>query len=279
MNLLPVVSGKFSKPAFDAPQYGDSRSIRLASGQTAEVELVARQCNAGLRIRFSEEFSALYRDASIFVQSQEGTLAFGPSETRTAYYLPGNVYVLMNTGSESKMIYSVELSAGSIVTLRLSGAEKTVRADPVSGIGLALTIDTTRVRNEIAFAWDGDGAGGEVPPAGVPKDAVGIAAAKGMAGSKDVWVYGFLVGGDLTSKSCSFEAPFSSRTNVVIAGDASCRDRSQCMSVQLSAGDIRNALNLVDNPALLGRKIYLRGDIIEAYYKLPGLTNLTDYRL
>ena len=50
------------------------------------------------------------------------------------------------------------------------------------------------------------------------------------------------------------------------------------MSVQLSQGDIRNALNLIDNPNLLGKKIYLKGDIVEAYYKLPGIQNLSDYR-
>ena len=51
------------------------------------------------------------------------------------------------------------------------------------------------------------------------------------------------------------------------------------MSIQLSVGDIRNAINLVDNPGLLGQRIYLKGDVVEAYYKLPGLQNLSDYRL
>jgi hypothetical protein len=276
---VSVVSGEFSKPAFDSPQYGDSRTVRLAAGQTVEVELVAKLVNAGVRLRFSEDFAALYRGSPVFLQGTEGTLGFGLTETRTAFFMPGTVHVLMNDNGESKLVYSVEIASGSILTLKLAVAEKTIRTDPVSGAGFSLVVDTTCVRTESAFAWDGESSGGETLPSGVPQGAVGVAAAKTIAGSRDVWVYGYIVGGDLTSKACSFDAPFSSRTNLVLAGDASCRDRSLCMSVQLSAGDIRNALNLVDNPSLLGRKVYLRGDVVESYYKLPGLQNLTDYRL
>ena len=49
------------------------------------------------------------------------------------------------------------------------------------------------------------------------------------------------------------------------------------MSVQLSAGELRDALNLVDNPGNLRRKVYLRGDIVDAYYGLPGIKNLSEY--
>ena len=49
------------------------------------------------------------------------------------------------------------------------------------------------------------------------------------------------------------------------------------MSVQLLKGDIRDALNLVDNPELLGRKVYMKGDIVESYYGIPGIKNITDF--
>jgi hypothetical protein len=56
-------------------------------------------------------------------------------------------------------------------------------------------------------------------------------------------------------------------------------DKDACLSVQLPSGSLRNALNLVDNPDLLGRKICLKGDIVEAYYGIPGIKNLTEYEL
>ena len=51
------------------------------------------------------------------------------------------------------------------------------------------------------------------------------------------------------------------------------------MSVQLPAGELRDDLNLVDNPHLLGRKICLKGNIVEAYYGIPGMKNVSEYEL
>ena len=59
----------------------------------------------------------------------------------------------------------------------------------------------------------------------------------------------------------------------------STSSRSSCLSVSLPAGEIRDDMNLVDNPHLLGRKVCLKGDIVEAYYGMPGLKNLVDYEL
>jgi hypothetical protein len=100
-----------------------------------------------------------------------------------------------------------------------------------------------------------------------------------MAGEDDVWVSGYIVGGDLTSSSASFQKPFTSRTNIVLGPRSSTTDKSSCMSVQLPTGEIRENLNLVDNPSLLGRKVCLRGDIVDAYYGIPGLKNLIEYEL
>jgi hypothetical protein len=46
------------------------------------------------------------------------------------------------------------------------------------------------------------------------------------------------------------------------------------MSVFLPSGKVRDALNLVDNPELLGKKVCLKGDIVESYYGLVGLKNV-----
>ena len=49
------------------------------------------------------------------------------------------------------------------------------------------------------------------------------------------------------------------------------------MSVQLPKGDVRDALNLVDNPSNLKRKVYIKGDIVDAYYGIPGIKNISDF--
>ena len=94
-----------------------------------------------------------------------------------------------------------------------------------------------------------------------------------------MWVSGYIVGGDLTSTSASFASPFESRTNILIGPKSTTSARSSCLSVQLAAGDAREMLNLVDNPLNLGRKVLLKGNIVEAYYGMPGMKNITDFEL
>lgn len=40
---------------------------------------------------------------------------------------------------------------------------------------------------------------------------------------------------------------------------------------------MRDALNLVEHPELLGKKVYLKGDLETAYYGIPAIKNLKDY--
>ncbi|MBQ2161721.1 MAG: hypothetical protein II446_00325, partial [Bacteroidales bacterium] len=89
----------------------------------------------------------------------------------------------------------------------------------------------------------------------------------------------YIVGGDLSSSKCSFSPPFSSRTNLVLATKSSCKDKSLCMSVQLAKGNVRDNLNLVDHPSLVGRQIFIKGTIVEAYYGIPGVQNISEYQL
>jgi hypothetical protein len=114
---------------------------------------------------------------------------------------------------------------------------------------------------------------------GQDKKILTVAQAKGSVGEEDVWVSGYIVGGDLTSSSASFESPFFSRTNIVLGPKSSTSSKDQCLSVSLPSGEIRESLNLVDNPSLQGRKVCLRGDIVESYYGITGVKNISDYEL
>jgi len=104
-----------------------------------------------------------------------------------------------------------------------------------------------------------------------------IAQAKNNIGAEDVWVYGYIVGGDLSSSSASFNSPFSSRTNIVIASKSSVTNKSSCLSVRLEKGDVRDELNLVDNPDNLGCEVFLKGNIISSYYGIPGIEKITEF--
>ncbi len=67
-----------------------------------------------------------------------------------------------------------------------------------------------------------------------------------------------------------------SKTNLLLAGSASVSSVDKCIPVQLPAGAIRDALNLLDNPGNLGREVTLGGSQ-EKYFGANGLKSLTYY--
>ena len=85
------------------------------------------------------------------------------------------------------------------------------------------------------------------------------------------------MGGNLSSSATGirFEPPFTSDTNLAIADTVTVVLKSSCLSVQLPSGELRETANLVDHPQLLGTRVYILGDIVEAYYGIPGLKNVT----
>ena len=142
----------------------------------------------------------------------------------------------------------------------------------VPSASLSVSVDTTRNwLSENITIGQGNSGGGESS-----SKALTVSQAIASAGEEGVWVCGYIVGGDLTSASASFKAPFSSRTNILLGPKSSTNVKSSCLSVQLPAGELRDMLNLVDNPSLLGRRVYLRGNIVDAYYGIPGIKNISE---
>ena len=96
------------------------------------------------------------------------------------------------------------------------------------------------------------------------------------------WVKGYIVGYS-SSSSSAFTPIFNadaadSKTNLILGPTADCTDKSLCVPVQLPSGNVRNALNLVDNASNLGKEVYVYGNIYK-YFLLPGVKNVTDYKL
>lgn len=103
---------------------------------------------------------------------------------------------------------------------------------------------------------------------------------KGSTASETgVYVTGYIVG-DMTGATYSqnaaqWEAPFDSASNILLADSPDCRDVAQCIPVQLPTA-IRADLNLKDNPANLGKKVTLQGDIAK-YFGTAGFKNTKSF--
>lgn len=268
---VSALSNEFKVPAFSSPQYGDSQQVTVKSGQTSHVQLVCRQLNAGIRLKIASAFLTAYPNGSMHLKSDAGKLLYSYSEKRFAYFPPGKVSLVLSDGGSDKTLLTRDLAARDMLTLDISVTASTPAGTNQGGI--SIKVDTTLNWRSEKYTIGGDGDKGKDPD-----DAMSVPEAKDNIGAGDVWVYGYIVGGDLSSSKASFTAPFSSRTNVVIAARAGTKDKSACLSVQLQKGEIRDALNLVDNPDNLGKAVYLQGNIVEAYYGIPGIQNLTGFR-
>lgn len=269
-------SCEFYTPVFSSPQFGDSKVVVVSAGKECSVTLDCVQLNSGVRIKMDPQFLTEYPNGVIFLKSSEGKLMYGYSEKRIAYFRPGKVSLVLNDSGKETTLATYTLNAREILDLKL---EISASSQTPLESGLHVKVDTARVwigDKIVIGAPDGDSGSDK----GSDKaNALSVSQAKETIGASDVWVYGYVVGGDLSSSKCSFTPPFSSKTNIVLAAKSSCTDKEDCLSVQLSSGSIRDAINLVDNPGILGKKIYLKGDIVEAYYGIPGLQSVSEYGL
>lgn len=263
-----VVSRIFDRPAFDAPQYGDEQCVVVPAGGVVSVRLECEQINSGVRLDVSDDFLTECPESVLFLKSASGKLMYSYSEKRYAYFHPGEVSLVMNENDRESVLMNVDLEAREMLSLKVSVA-KSSKSDKSC---IEMTVDTTR-----KWRYDEYVIGGQ--SSNVESETFTVAQAMRNVGAEDVWVSGYIVGGDLTSASASFETPFKSKSNVLLGPRSSTSERDACLSVQLPDGKVREALNLVDNPHLLKKKVKIKGDIVEPYFGMPGIKNTIDYQL
>lgn len=266
---VSVRSAEFSRPAFDFPVFGDEQCVVVQSQGHAYVNLLCTQVNSGVRLDISPEFKSSYSDAVLYLKSSSGSLMYSFAEKRTAYFMPGAVTLLMSRGAVDNILAVRDLNACEMLVVKVQAPQ--TESEPESG--MSISIDTSRV-------WTFyDCAAGQPLSPDVAEEAMTIADAKKAVGKEDVWVSGYIVGGDLTSASANFSVPFKSESNILIGPRAKVDDKAACMSVQLPDNEVREALNLVGHPQLLGRRVRLKGDIVASYFGICGMKNTVDYVL
>jgi len=278
---ISVASADFSSPAFDSPQFGDEQCIVVRAGEYCRVKLLCSQTNSGVKLSIDREFLTAYPSAALLLKASSGSLMYSYSEKRTAYFEPGKIQLVMTENGIDNALYSKTLTAREMLLLRINaGTSSSDSADPAAArSGFSMAVDSVRQWISESYTIGSGGSSSSQGDGSESSEALTIARAKEQIGSEDVWVTGYIVGGDLTSSSMSFEVPFKSNTNLVIGPRSGSDDKESCMSVNLPVGALRTALNLVDHPELLKRKIALKGDIVAAYYGIPGIKNLSDYEL
>lgn len=261
---VSALSADFDEPGYDCPQFGDTQVVVVKVGQSVAVNLKCMQLNCGIRLNIDRSFSGMFPYGTLYLRGADGTLLYDYSERRTAFFTPGSISLLLSDSGESQTLFTRTLSAQQMLSINVSAA--------VSGTatGITVQVDTTRTWLSEDYCFGGGGYGQD--------DAYSVPEARNHPGETGVWVYGYVVGCfNSSGANPSTEQPFKKGTNIALAARSSVTDKNSCLSIELPSGPIRDALNLMDNPSNLGKAVFLKGDIVQAYYGIPGLKNLTEY--
>ncbi len=264
---VAVYSHEFDYPAFSSPQLGDSRILTVSAGESIGVSFGCTQQNSGMRLIFENSFRDRFFSGKVSIKNKGVTFDYPYNETRIAYFLPGVVEVVYTENDTETLLVSRELAPADIYTLKLA-------ASAVEGQnGFSIQIDTTR--NWISEDYTvGSGNSGSSM-----SNALQVSELAQHLEEKEVWVVGYIVGGDVSASKVVFEAPFAKASNIAIAETPNASTREQCAAVELpSSSEVREALNLVDHPDLLGRRVYILATIT-TYYGHPGLKSVKEFKL
>jgi len=261
---VALYSRRFSPPALDAPVFGEEHTIVVAENEQARVSFLCRQVNAGIRLTFADDFRQNFPGSGVFVLQGEKRLEYNYTQTKYAYVSTEPFAIVYSRAGKDTVLLEKSLEAGQMVNMKLSYS-----ASRTSASVFKVELDTARVWSSFDYNVG----------LKVPTGALTIAEAKEHIGEKEIKVFGYIFGGDPSTSTVRVGPPFESRSTIVIASSMTERNRKNMMVVELPSGAVRDALNLVNNPGILGRPVVVTGTIVQSYYGYPGVKSTKSYTL
>ena len=260
---VEAYSVEFSEPKFETPYYSGKTNVEIEAGETNDASLVCSQANAGIKVVWSDGFSALFSTYQAQITCDAGYLSYSSTESRTGYFLPGTVSISILADGQTISGGTITLAAKDMVTATLQP-----KATPSGSLSIDFSIDETVNNREVEVTVDPEytGANNEDNP-------YSVAQALTKPDETGVWVVGYIVGARATSAWST-----TSQTNIVIADVAGETDLAKTMAIQLpTTGTIRSDLNIVDNPSVINKKILLKGNLFDYFGR--GIQNVSSYSI
>ena len=277
---VAVHSIEFTAPGFSRPVYGDEQVVVVKAGASVTVRLNCVLENAGVRLQIAPDFLDSYPDGVLYLKSGETRLMYGYAEKRIAYFKPGPITLILNNRGADETLLTRTLDARTILTLNLSAPH----GGTAAASSITVAVDTAKVWSQESYVIGG-GSGGSTGSStdnnGDEIDnAYSVSQAGDHVGEDEVWVFGYIVGGDLSSAGTTVKtSKLTKATHLAIAARPSVTAKASCIAVELPKGPVRDALNLMDHPDLIGTRVYLQGSIVSSYFGTLGLKSVSDYVL
>lgn len=273
---VKVFSKEFKEPELDIPLFGDEQVIKIKKDSTAHISLISSQLTGGIKLEYTSNFTNYFKGTGVYMKKDSAQIKCFYYSPHYVFFLPGDVSVVYKNKDgdpaytpddhktyEDTVLLTRKLKAGEMVTIKLDYI-----LSKITGTGLSISIDTSRTWISEYFNL------GSIAPYGSHS----IYEATKAIGDT-MTVFGYIVGGDMTSSAFKRKPPFSSKTHFAIATNSWQSLRDKCMAVELSAtGKLRGELNLVDHPEYLKRPIIIRGTIVDSYMDYPGIKSVKFYK-
>ena len=285
---VAVHSIDFTAPGFSRPVYGDEQVVVVKGGTTVTVKLNCILENAGVRLEIAPDFLTSYPDGVLYLKSGDTRLMYGYSEKRIAYFKPGPISLILYNQGADEVLLTRTLDARTILTLSISAPH----GGAAVSSSISVAVDTAKIWNREAYVIGGSGGSGsgsggsgssgsgDDNRAGEIDGAYSVAQASAHTGEDDVWVTGYIVGGDLSTAGTTVKtSKLTKATHLAIAARSTVTAKASCVAVELPKGPVRDALNLVDHPDLIGTRVYLKGSLVPSYFGTTGLKSVSDYVL
>jgi len=263
---VTALSEQMGAPAFEKPIYGSTVDVDVVAGVKNTLQMLCTQINAGLRIVYDPDFKTRYQTYSVEVTGADGVLTYAKEELRTGYFAPGALQIVLSVDGEDPVQVSKNVIARDMLVLTVLPGQ--TGPETTGSIELLLSADTSRVWRREEWkpgAPSNDGA--------MPETAYTVAEAQQLTSANNVWICGYIVGGDVTSSVFNAAPPFTVNTHLAIADSPLELLRANVMAVELptSPAYLRADFGMPANGAeLLGRRAWFRGNI-DAYFGYPGL--------
>ena len=280
---VAVHSIEFTTPGFSRPVYGDEQVVVVKAGMSVTVRLNCVLENAGVRLQIAPDFLTSYPDGVLFLKSGDTRLMYGYSEKRIAYFKPGPVTLILYDQGTDETLLTRTLDARTILTLGISAPY----GGSSAASSISVAVDTAKVWSQETYVIGGNGSssgsgsqGGNDNHGDEIDNAFSVSQASEHVGEDAIWVYGYIVGGDLSTAGTTVKtSKLTKATHLAIAARSSVTAKASCIAVELPKGSVRDALNLVDHPDLIGSRVYLKGSIVASYFGTTGLKEVSDYVL
>ena len=166
-----------------------------------------------------------------------------------------------------------------------TGVVTAASGDVVKVTGYTIGVSSSKYVNTMAVSVEviGEGGGEEPEEPEVPTETQEYTVAEALAAYVDgqqipAIVTGYIVGAvnNAPETGSQFGTDATIATNILISDNPDTNDYTECLIVQLPSGDIRSALNLVDNPDNYKKQVKITGSV-EKYFKVAGLKSVTAY--